>query len=390
MMMTPQRTHGRISLKMSPINNSVSVLCSEKGGKFCPRCVGLEPALNCGWCHVIEGCTTRSQCLDGPWLPSGSVCPYETIVGIFLLSATLIAIVILITLFLLMALLTNYFVKNNLKNIPPSKYEPRLKGIAPTPTLPQPFPAADCQSNLEPIYAAINKHRRRHGDGIHPPLPPTPASSSVTYGKTRARLSKVSFMDIVWQDNGVMTRSLTSEECTSRANSNSVTRAPPSMASASMPSEPTPMSGTTYLAESPFSCQTSIVPMTRNQFYLVVQINMNGGNQDVGSDSSASTTTNLTTQAEEEEEEPEVQGEEGFLSMPPRDDLEERLSLSELGIVNQGRCNTKEAELDPNTSDDSSDHGDGTISSSLSSTSLASSLQTVILAPSYSLKNEKA
>lgn len=30
-----------------------------------------------------------------------------------------------------------------------------------------------------------------------------------------------------------------------------------------------------YLAEAPFSCQTSIVPMTRNQFYLVLQINMN-------------------------------------------------------------------------------------------------------------------
>ena len=34
---------------------------------------------------------------------------------------------------------------------------------------------------------------------------------------------------------------------------------------------------TQYLAESPFSCQTSIVPVTRNQFYLVVQINMNNG-----------------------------------------------------------------------------------------------------------------
>ena len=30
-----------------------------------------------------------------------------------------------------------------------------------------------------------------------------------------------------------------------------------------------------YLAEAPFSCQTSIVPLTRNQFYLVVQINVN-------------------------------------------------------------------------------------------------------------------
>ncbi len=30
-----------------------------------------------------------------------------------------------------------------------------------------------------------------------------------------------------------------------------------------------------YLAEAPFSCQTSIVPMNRNQFYLVVQINVN-------------------------------------------------------------------------------------------------------------------
>ena len=30
-----------------------------------------------------------------------------------------------------------------------------------------------------------------------------------------------------------------------------------------------------YLAKAPFSCQTSIVPVTRTQFYLVMQINLN-------------------------------------------------------------------------------------------------------------------
>ncbi len=33
-----------------------------------------------------------------------------------------------------------------------------------------------------------------------------------------------------------------------------------------------------YVAETPLSCQTSIVPIARNQFYLVVQINLNAQN----------------------------------------------------------------------------------------------------------------
>ncbi len=31
-----------------------------------------------------------------------------------------------------------------------------------------------------------------------------------------------------------------------------------------------------YLAEAPVTCQTSLVPLSRSQFYLVVQINVNG------------------------------------------------------------------------------------------------------------------
>lgn len=110
---------------------------------------------------------------------------------------------------------------------------------------------------------------------------------------------------------------------------------------------------------------------------------MNGRNQDVGSDSYASTTTtNLTTQAEEEEQD------EG-LALAPQTNLENRLSLSELGIVNQGMHDAKKEEPDSQLSEDS-DQVNGAISSSSSSTSLASSLQTVILSPTYCSKNEKA
>ncbi len=41
---------------------------------------------------------------------------------------------------------------------------------------------------------------------------------------------------------------------------------------------------TSYLAESPFSCQTSIVPVTRSQFYLVVQINMNNAENETATE----------------------------------------------------------------------------------------------------------
>ena len=62
-----------------------------------------------------------------------------------------------------------------------------------------------------------------------------------------------------------------------------------------------------YLAESPISCQTSIVPMTRNQFYLVVQINLNNGetktnNAAIASSSSSSSDTAASSEVKRQEE----------------------------------------------------------------------------------------
>ena len=68
----------------------------------------------------------------------------------------------------------------------------------------------------------------------------------------------------------VMSRSLTSEQIYQALN--------PSMTfSDDIMSQSIRSNEYQYLAEAPFSCQTSIVPMTRNQFYLVLQINMNSG-----------------------------------------------------------------------------------------------------------------
>ncbi|XP_040571695.1 uncharacterized protein [Lepeophtheirus salmonis] len=88
-----------------PLNDSISVLCNERGGELCTRCVNLNPLYNCGWCHTLRTCSTIEQCGSGGFLQHGSVCPYESILGIFVVLTVLFIIIIICILVIFIILL---------------------------------------------------------------------------------------------------------------------------------------------------------------------------------------------------------------------------------------------------------------------------------------------
>jgi hypothetical protein len=120
------------------------------------------------------------------------------------------------------------------------------------------------------------------------------------------RLSRISYDFLCYNDSVVSASStfasmqLTTDLNLNRDLSPTKTTAEPEAAT------PSPLP-TQYLAESPFSCQTSIVPVTRDQFYLVVQINMNRDSSSIRSDGNE----------EEEEKEEDVLEESGLAAPLP-------------------------------------------------------------------------
>lgn len=144
----------------------------------------------------------------------------------------------------------------------------------------------------DPVYAVVNKLRRQSSSG--PPIPPRPnrwirpdSNRSSFYRRMQtlsqtpsSRLSRIS-CDVVWTEDEEGNQTSTTETMTTFATvrrnvPNSVQHQEEISNNDYQPSVSLRSNDYQYLAEAPFSCQTSIVPVTRNQFYLVVQINMNG------------------------------------------------------------------------------------------------------------------
>ena len=142
-------------------------------------------------------------------------------------------------------------------------------------------------------------HRRpRH------PLPPPPPPQCVE------RLSRVSY-DLLYYNDSIV--SATSAFASVQVANNGDQKRETSASDCSSPA--IAANTTQYLAESPFSCQTSIVPVTRNQFYLVVQINMNNGavNGDDNEQAERPKEGGEGERAESPEEEEEEEEEEAVL-----------------------------------------------------------------------------
>ena len=159
------------------------------------------------------------------------------------------------------------------------------RAVAMVPTIPAtpvlPFPAhllpllssAPRMRNLEPVYAAIDRYRKRKN---LPPLPPTPATTTAsTYGTSR-----LSVLDLLFPHSEA-SATATAENNNSSSDYSSGSAVSSAVTSSGSPDPFEPGQVPVYVGQSPFSCQTSIVPMTQNQFYLVVQINMNGYEESV-------------------------------------------------------------------------------------------------------------